>query len=325
VFAIYPTCFLLISVCLITALANPKRPMSFEDVLAINRASDVQISPDGRRTAFVVDSWDRENDRFNSDIWLAYDIREPAIRLTTHPQRDGNPRWSPDSRRLAFLAERSAEAQIFMIDARGGEPLQLTSHTTSIQNFEWSPDGRFIAFIAEEPREKPEAKPPVVVDLDHSSAQLWVVEIATQQIKQLTTGSLHITAFNWSPDGSSIVFTARATPKLLDSHSTEVFITPADLNNAPHDTAGARQATRVMALRWNHASPQTLVGSLIWRMQMVILPMGDCGFTSPRPLAASRGRSVKDSTDISAAIAGSSIAIALSFSPVSVLTRASIR
>ncbi len=36
--------------------------MTVDDVLAINRASDVQISPDGRHTAFVVASWDRETE-----------------------------------------------------------------------------------------------------------------------------------------------------------------------------------------------------------------------------------------------------------------------
>src|SRR5262245_29945324 len=115
----------------VAAPAQPKRPMTPEDVLSLNRASDAQMSPDARRVAFVVNTWDRENDRFNSDIWLVDELRQ-AIRMTSHPKRDDSPRWSPDARRLAFLSERGADAdagaQIYLLNPLGGEPVQLTSH-----------------------------------------------------------------------------------------------------------------------------------------------------------------------------------------------------
>src|SRR5215510_4939509 len=243
---ILPVIFILLF--LVSAVpAQTKRTMIPEDVIALNRASDAQMSPDARRVAFVVSSWDRENDRFNSDIWLVDEVRQ-AVRLTSHPKRDDSPRWSPDARRIAFLSERGADAdagaQIFLLNPAGGEPVQLTWHKAPIQSFEWSPDGRLIAFIAEEGREKPKTKPPVVVDEDYRFAQLWIVDVASREIKPLTKGSRHITAFNWSSDGSRIVFTARATPKLMDNETTEVFVTPAALQNAPYDTAQSKRITK---------------------------------------------------------------------------------
>src|SRR5215475_6029524 len=91
----------------VAAYAQAKRPMTPEDVVSLNRASDAQMWPDARRVAFVVSSWDRENDRFNSDIWMVDELRQ-AIRLTSSPKRDDSPRWSPDARRLAFLSERKS-------------------------------------------------------------------------------------------------------------------------------------------------------------------------------------------------------------------------
>src|SRR5215470_4177775 len=239
----------IVLVLLLTAAvpAQAKRTMTPEDVVSLNRASDAQLSPDARRVAFVASSWDRENDRFNSDVWLVDEMRQ-VVRLTSSPKRDDSPRWSPDARRIAFLSERGSDAdagaQIFLLNPLGGEPVPLTSHKAPVQSFEWSPDGRFIAFIAEEARQKPKTKPPVVVDEDHRFAQLWIVDMASQEIKQLTKGSRHITAFNWSPEGSRIVFTARATPKLMDSGATEVFVTPTSLQSAPYDTAQSRQITQ---------------------------------------------------------------------------------
>jgi dipeptidyl aminopeptidase/acylaminoacyl peptidase len=229
------------------ASAQTKRPMTPEDVLSLNRASDAQMSPDARRVAFVVNSWDRENDRFNSDIWLVDELRQ-SVRLTSHPRRDDTPRWSPDARRLAFLSDRGADtdagAQIFLLNPLGGEPVQLTWHKAPIQSFEWSPDGRMIAFIAEAPREKPKTKPPVVVDEDHRFAQLWIVDVASREIKPLIRGPRHITAFDWSFDGSRMVFTSGATPKLVDNDTTEVFVTPASLQNAPYGAAQWKQITQ---------------------------------------------------------------------------------
>src|SRR5262245_35292410 len=90
----------------VAAYAQTKRPMVPQDVVSLNRASDAQMSPDARRVAFVVNAWDRETERFKSDILLFGEVRQ-AVRLTSHPKRDDSPRWSPDARRIAFLSERA--------------------------------------------------------------------------------------------------------------------------------------------------------------------------------------------------------------------------
>ncbi|MGE0885677.1 MAG: prolyl oligopeptidase family serine peptidase [Blastocatellales bacterium] len=233
----------------LTVTAQNKRPMTPEDVVALNRASDAQIALDGRRIAFVVTSWDRENDRFNSDIWLVNDARE-TVRLTSNPKRDDHPRWSPDLRRLAFLSERGNEngAQIYLLNLQGGEPVALGLHKAPVIDFEWSPDGRYIAFIAEEPREKPKTKPPVVADEDFRYAQLWLAEVATGQIKQMTKGHLHISSLDWAWNSQQIVFTARPTPKLMDNPATEVFTIPVNWQTLTPDSiidsSSARQLTK---------------------------------------------------------------------------------
>lgn len=225
--------------------------MTVDDIVAINRASDVQLAVDARRVALVVTSWDREADRFNSDIWTALaDIGGVAQRLTFNPRRDDHPRWAPSGQSLAFLSERGDAplAQIYLINPQGGEAQPLTKHKTAVQSFEWSPDSRYIAFIAEEaqpePKEKPKNKPPIVVDEEARYAQLWIIEVATGQIKQLTKGARHITALGWSYDNTQLVCTARQTPKLESNDTTEVFTLPLDWENAPLEVARARQLTR---------------------------------------------------------------------------------
>lgn len=226
-----------------------KKTLGFEDILSLNRASEVEISPDGRRVVFVVTTWDRENDRFNSDLWVSFDMRESGVRLTFNPKRDDRPRWAPDSMRLAFLSDRGGEAssgaQIQLLNVYAGEPTQLTSHKSPVIDFKWSPDGRFIAFTAEEPKERKfKTPPPVVVDESDSPAQLWVLDPVSKQVSQLTRGSRHITDFNWSPDGARIVYAARASSRLITAPTTEIYVVPTAAGEAPYDTGAAAQITR---------------------------------------------------------------------------------
>ncbi|MFM8395630.1 MAG: TolB family protein, partial [Acidobacteriota bacterium] len=189
----------------VIANGQTKRPLTPEDIAGLNRASDAQVSYDGRRVVYVLTRWDRERDRYNSDLWMVTEVRE-NLQLTSGEKRDDHPRWSADGSRIAFLSERGAEAgaQIYLLSTRmGGEVVQLTRHPRPVERFEWSADGRYIAFLAAAPRPETHALPhraPIVVDGDDDPHQLWVVEVATGKIEQLTTGKSHLVSFGCSPD-----------------------------------------------------------------------------------------------------------------------------
>ena len=71
-------------------LAAGQRPMTGDDVLALNQVSDAQISPDGKWVAYVVSAVDLAQNAVNSDVWLVpADCSGPAacapVRLTASP------------------------------------------------------------------------------------------------------------------------------------------------------------------------------------------------------------------------------------------------
>ena len=128
------------------AFAGETHPFSIHDMLAMQRISDPQVSPDGRLVAFTVRTTDLEANRGRHDIWLARTDGRETRQLTTHAAADYGARWSADGRWLYFISTRSGSAQVWKIALGGGEALPVTDLPLDVGNLAVSRDGQWIAF-----------------------------------------------------------------------------------------------------------------------------------------------------------------------------------
>jgi len=119
---------------------------SVHDMLAMDRISDPQVSPDNKWIVFVVRTTDLEANRGRTDLWLVDVEGKNLRRLTTSPENDLNPRWAPDGKSIWFLSSRSGSSQVWRIKVDGGEAEQITKQPLDINNLIVSPDGKHIAF-----------------------------------------------------------------------------------------------------------------------------------------------------------------------------------
>ncbi len=113
-------------------------PFSVHDMLAMQRISDPQVSPDGQWVAFTVRTTDLEANRGRTDIWLTRTDGSQKRHLTTDPAGDWNPRWS-DNETIYFLSTRSGTIQIWCINPQGGEASQVTDLPLDVSNLELAP------------------------------------------------------------------------------------------------------------------------------------------------------------------------------------------
>ncbi len=124
------------------------RPMTVDDLLAIERLADPEISPDGRWVVYVATRADVAKNSTSSTLWLVSTEGGAPRQLTTTDKKDSHPRFSPDSKQVLFQSNRSGSLQLWVIDVDGGEARQLTRLASEASGALWSPDGKWIAFVS---------------------------------------------------------------------------------------------------------------------------------------------------------------------------------
>jgi dipeptidyl aminopeptidase/acylaminoacyl peptidase len=99
---------------------------------------ELQLSPDGSKVAWLV----------KQQLWVApVDGSAPARAIAELRGEPGDPRWSPDGKRIALSVDRKSHALIAVADL-GGEAVRWIAPSTARDAIpRWSPDGHQLAFV----------------------------------------------------------------------------------------------------------------------------------------------------------------------------------
>ena len=158
----------LLLVCAAVPGGQGKRFITEKDLFKFTWVADPQISPDGAAIAFVRVTVNEKENRYETSVFVVPAAGGAAPRRLTSGIRDTAPRWSPDSKRMAFVraVEKDGKpqpAQIYLLHMDGGEARAITDIKTGAGNPVWSPDGARIAFTsatsADDAKKPDESKP----------------------------------------------------------------------------------------------------------------------------------------------------------------------
>ncbi|MBZ5557878.1 MAG: S9 family peptidase [Acidobacteriia bacterium] len=192
-------------------------PLTPEQTLDRRAIGDLEFSPDGSRLVFTVTEPVTGAARARA-IWVL-DIGSGRARpLTFSGKSDGSPRWAPDGSAIAFTSDREGPSQLYRLSMRGGEAEKLTDRREAVGAFRWSPDGARIALMMTEPtpeaqrtreRDKDDSR---VVDKDDRRARIWMLDLASRALTQITNGNWRIGQIEWLPSGDRLIAAASPNP-----------------------------------------------------------------------------------------------------------------
>jgi dipeptidyl aminopeptidase/acylaminoacyl peptidase len=208
------------------------RRQRIDDLTTLAVPEQPALSPDGSQIVYVLRGSDVDADRIVRSLWRV-GARTGVPHQLTRGQADSAPAWSPDGTSVAFLRVQDGPAQLWLLPAGGGEPEQLTTLPLGAGAPVWSPDGSKIAFAAavdsraaageDEQARARRASAPIVTDrLDYQAdgtgllrtirQHLHVLDLASKQCRQLTSGDWNAGRPAWSPDSGKLAFSAVTAP-----------------------------------------------------------------------------------------------------------------
>lgn len=227
------------------------RPVTLDDLLALQTVRDVEISPDGKWIAYTVTAIDTAKDKSTTRLWMVPAAGGQAIPMTGDSYSAGSPRWSPDGKYLSFTAAKGEEAktQVWTLNRLGGEAEQLTNIRQGVSGYEWSPDGKRLLLLIRDPKpeeltkdKEDDKKPkPHVIDrlqfkqdyvgyLDRYRTHLYTFTPGDTAAVQITSGDYDDSSPAWSPDGKAIAFVSNRTDNPDGNDNSDIWIVQA--NNA---------------------------------------------------------------------------------------------
>ncbi|MEP6570045.1 MAG: S9 family peptidase [Acidobacteriota bacterium] len=270
---------LLVATAFVVASAQPRRPITGmlpADILRIANVSDAQISPNGEWVVYTASTVEG-NDTVSS-LWLVRvgtNLRNVPTNTAPptgqiRPTMDwpnevyasapllaggwnaSNPRWSPDSSKIAFLSERNAQRGLWVVSLEKGDPVgereprfiaevQATNFfiTYAGEPIAWAPDSKSIAYVSanEDITEIPEAfnghDDPRVIDRiqyksrtsfsDRRRTHVWITAVDKPEPRQLTSGYFYDHAISFSPDGDEIAFISNHEADPDANNNSDIF------------------------------------------------------------------------------------------------------
>lgn len=175
------------------------------------------ISPKGNRIAYI----SNRDDYF--DVFIA-DIKSGRIiKKLIKGNRTANFEelhlltpglcWSPDGKKIAISVKSGNKDAIYIIDVESEDEYELPIQFDGIFSVNWNPVNNSLVFVGDNSKQ----------------SDLWIYNLKTKKLQQLTNDKFSDSDPTWSKDGNKIFFTSDR------GDYTDLNTLPSDINMAKYD------------------------------------------------------------------------------------------
>jgi dipeptidyl aminopeptidase/acylaminoacyl peptidase len=124
--------------------SQTKHPLTVDDLWAMKRIESFDLSPDGKTIAFAATTYNMDENKGNTDIYLINSDGTNLRPLKNSLKNEKDPKFSPDGKRIAFIRD----SLIWSCNYDGSDEKQLIDISSGVSGIVWSPDGSKILFAS---------------------------------------------------------------------------------------------------------------------------------------------------------------------------------
>ncbi|RUR12489.1 S9 family peptidase [Legionella sp. km772] len=243
-----------------------KRLPLLTDLYKIQQVDEPELSPDGQWVVYSVHRLNQQTNKDSTNLWLI-SVKSKKTKQITFSLKGNNtlPKWSPNGQWIAYLSDQGDHAQVWLYTVKTGKNTQLTHFNADISDFSWSPDSKELALIAEDTSTATEDGDPIVINrydfkddeegyLTGSRDHLYLYNLKTKTMSQLTTGNHDEFSPAWSPNGNYIAYVSKRGVDPDRNYNYDIYLIQ------PHQSSSERQITHY---RGSDMSPE-LDSSISW-------------------------------------------------------------
>lgn len=215
-----------------------------EDLFRFRWVEELSLDPTGRLAAYTVKQADAEGNGYHAHVYVQRLDGGGPERVSAGAGLAGSIAWSRDGARLAYSWSEGGRHSVRVWSAAGGATLEIPIDGAPLGDLDWAPDGERLAGVrwTQQRREEDSGPRPgipaptikVIRRLRYKQdgvgwvhdrfTQIWVLELGTGALSQLTDSECDYAEPRWSHGGDRIAFTAVAREQNVDLGQGAIFI-----------------------------------------------------------------------------------------------------
>ena len=215
-----------------------KRPVAIDDLERIWTIDAVSWRPGRKEVAIAVARADLTDDHVRHQLRLVDLETGRTAPLSPTVEQCSAPAWSPDGTRLAFLRRRGGGPQELAVRGAEGDVHAYPGLLPEgVSDFEWAPDSRRLCLVGptHTPTRDPDDRRPRVIErLPYKSdgvgftfdlsSHLYVFDLESERVEELTSGPWQDREPAWSPDGRRLAFASERHPERGRDLGADLFV-----------------------------------------------------------------------------------------------------